>query len=72
MVESLYPFKSHFYDLDGLKLHYVDEGAGEPVVCLHGNSGWSFYYRELIQSLSVHVSTSATSRNFLLPSLEYS
>lgn len=52
MVESLYPFESHFYDRDGLELHYVDEGAGAPVVCLHGNSGWSFYYRALIKDLS--------------------
>ena len=52
VVESLYPFESRFYDRDSLKLHYVDEGAGDPVVCLHGNSGWSFYYRELIKALS--------------------
>ena len=51
MVES-YPFESRYHDLGGLKLHYVDEGAGDPVVCLHGNPSWSFYYRELIQELS--------------------
>ena len=40
-------------DLDrgGLKLHYIDEGSGEPVVMLHGNPTWSFYYRHLIDSL---------------------
>ncbi len=52
VVESLYPFTSRYYDLGGLKLHYVDEGAGDPVVCLHGNPSWSFYYRELIKDLS--------------------
>ncbi len=52
MVASLYPFTSRYYDRGGLKLHYVDEGAGDPVVCLHGNPGWSFYYRELIKDLS--------------------
>ncbi len=51
VVESLYPFESRYCELDSLKLHYVDEGAGAPVVCLHGNSGWSFYYRELIKAL---------------------
>ncbi len=51
VVDELYPFESHYYDRDGLKLHYVDEGRGDPVVCLHGNSGWSFYYRELIKAL---------------------
>ena len=40
-------------DLDrgGLRLHYIDEGSGEPVVMLHGNPTWSFYYRHLIDSL---------------------
>ena len=36
---------------DGLRLHYIDEGAGEPVVMLHGNPTWSFYYRHLIDDL---------------------
>ena len=33
-------------------MHYVDEGAGEAVVMLHGNPTWSFYFRELIKGLS--------------------
>lgn len=48
----LYPFRSHFFDRGGLRLHYVDEGAGDPVVMVHGNPTWSFYYRELIKALS--------------------
>jgi cis-3-alkyl-4-acyloxetan-2-one decarboxylase len=39
------------FDRDGLRLHYIDEGAGEPVVMLHGNPTWSFYYRHLIVEL---------------------
>jgi haloalkane dehalogenase len=39
------------FDRDGLRLHYIDEGAGEPVVMLHGNPTWSFYYRHLIDDL---------------------
>lgn len=39
-------------DRDGLRLHYIDEGEGEPVVMLHGNPTWSFYYRNLIETLS--------------------
>jgi len=50
--KHLYPFKSHYMDLDGLQYHYIDEGSGEPVVMVHGNPTWSFYYRELIKSLS--------------------
>ena len=47
----LYPFASHHLDINGLKYHYVDEGQGEPVVMVHGNPTWSFYYRELIKAL---------------------
>ncbi len=39
------------FDRDGLRLHYIDEGAGEPLVMLHGNPTWSFYYRHLIDDL---------------------
>ncbi|MFO0819223.1 MAG: alpha/beta fold hydrolase [Pirellulales bacterium] len=47
---SLYPFASHFLPLAGGRLHYVDEGSGSPVLMVHGNPTWSFYYRELIQA----------------------
>ena len=39
------------FDRRGLRLHYIDEGAGEPLVLLHGNPSWSFLYRNLIDSL---------------------
>jgi haloalkane dehalogenase len=45
----LYPFDSHWLDLDGLRLHYLDEGAGRPIVMVHGNPTWSFHFRELIK-----------------------
>ena len=47
----LYPFNRNWLDLDGLKLHYLDEGKGEVVVAVHGNPTWSFYYRELVRDL---------------------
>ncbi len=50
-LRHLYPFASHFLDIDGLRYHYLDEGQGEPVVMLHGNPTWSFYYRELVKAL---------------------
>jgi cis-3-alkyl-4-acyloxetan-2-one decarboxylase len=39
-------------DLNGLKYHYLDQGTGDPVVMVHGNPTWSFYFRELIKGLS--------------------
>lgn len=47
----LYPFTPNFMDRKGLKYHYLDEGQGEPVVMLHGNPTWSFYYRNLVKRL---------------------
>jgi len=49
--ESLYPFESHYLDRGGLRYHYLDEGSGDPVVMVHGNPSWSFYYRNLVQAL---------------------
>ncbi|OHB30804.1 MAG: alpha/beta hydrolase [Desulfuromonadaceae bacterium GWB2_53_15] len=46
-----YPFTSHTLDLDGLGYHYLDEGSGAPVVMVHGNPSWSFYYRNLVLGL---------------------
>jgi haloalkane dehalogenase len=48
----LYPFASRFAQVNGFRMHYVDEGAGEPVVMLHGNPTWSFFFRHLIGGLS--------------------
>jgi pimeloyl-ACP methyl ester carboxylesterase len=51
VVAGPYPFASHFFDRDGLRLHYLDEGTGDPVVMLHGNPTWSYYYRNLVAAL---------------------
>jgi haloalkane dehalogenase len=47
-----FPFESHFLPLQIGKMHYVDEGSGEPIVMVHGNPTWSFLYRHLIKCLS--------------------
>ncbi|MZH46798.1 MAG: alpha/beta fold hydrolase [Nitrospinae bacterium] len=52
MVTNLYPFSSHFLQFEKLRYHYLDEGSGDdPVLMLHGNPTWSFYYRNLILGL---------------------
>jgi pimeloyl-ACP methyl ester carboxylesterase len=48
---ALYPFASHEIVLDGHRYHYLDEGAGEPLLLVHGNPTWSFYWRNLVQAL---------------------
>ncbi len=51
MVSDLYPFQGRYLDLPGGRLHYLDEGKGDPLVMLHGNPTWSFYFRNLILAL---------------------
>lgn len=51
MLEALSPFKTNYLAINGHKLQYVHEGSGEPVVMVHGNPTWSFYYRNLIKAL---------------------
>ena len=51
MVSVPYPFEGKILDLDGLRYHYLDEGSGSPVVMVHGNPTWSFYYRDLVLAL---------------------
>ncbi len=44
--KSLYPFKTNSFYPDGVhKMNYVDEGTGDPIVMVHGNPTWSFFYR---------------------------
>ena len=52
--EHLYPFEKYWLDIDGLRMHYLDEGGGEVVVAVHGNPTWSFYYRDLVNDLRNH------------------
>jgi haloalkane dehalogenase len=49
--EQLYPFQSHFIEIDGHRIHYIDEGTGPMVFFLHPGIGWSFIYRDIIKEL---------------------
>ena len=48
----LYPFRSHFLDRKGLRYHFVDQGKGNPLVMVHGNPTWSFFFRRMITALA--------------------
>lgn len=49
--DELFPFESHFAEIDGNVVHYVDEGSGPTLLMLTGNPVWSFVYREAILTL---------------------
>jgi len=48
----LYPFRPKHIKTRGHDLYYLDEGSGSPVLMVHGNPTWSFYYRHLVNVLS--------------------
>lgn len=48
-----FPFAPHYEEVDGLRIHYLDEGPGDanPVLLLHGEPSWSYLYRKMIPVL---------------------
>ncbi|HYI99212.1 MAG TPA: haloalkane dehalogenase [Thermoleophilaceae bacterium] len=46
-----FPFAPNYADVGGLRMHYVDEGEGSPVVCFHGEPSWSYLYRHMLPPL---------------------
>lgn len=49
---KLYPFKSHYLQIENQQLHYIDEGEGPILLFVHGTPSWSFDFRHLIKALS--------------------
>ena len=52
LAEFLAAHPGRDWERDGLRQHYLDEGDGAPVVMVHGNPTWSFFYRRLVEALS--------------------
>jgi haloalkane dehalogenase len=44
-------FEPNYAEVDGLRIHYVDEGQGDPIVCFHGEPSWAYLYRKMIPPL---------------------
>jgi len=47
-----YDFAPHYAEFEGMRVHYVDEGSGDPVLLLHGEPTWSYLYRKMIPPLA--------------------
>ncbi|HZA59810.1 MAG TPA: haloalkane dehalogenase [Solirubrobacterales bacterium] len=49
-----YDFEPNYAEVDGLRLHYIDEGPseGRPVVCFHGEPTWAYLYRKMLPPLT--------------------
>ncbi len=46
-----YPYEPHYVDVNGLRLHHIDEGSGPTVLCFHGEPDWSYLYRHMLDRL---------------------
>ena len=51
-IREQWPWQPRFARVNGWRMHYVDEGTGNPVVLLHGNPTWGFLYRDLVEPLT--------------------
>jgi len=51
---SDYEFEPHYVDIDGMRIHYVDEGPADapPVLLMHGEPSWSYLYRHMIPPIA--------------------
>lgn len=47
-----FPYEPHYVEVGGMRMHYVDEGSGEVVLCLHGEPTWGYLYRKMIPLLA--------------------
>ncbi|MEA2493754.1 MAG: haloalkane dehalogenase [Thermoleophilaceae bacterium] len=46
-----FPWEPKYHEWNGLRLAYIDEGEGQPVMLFHGEPSWSFLYRKIIRVL---------------------
>ncbi len=47
-ISAEFPFESKYIEVHGSKMHYVDEGSGDPILFLHGNPTSSYLWRNII------------------------
>lgn len=51
-ISADYPFKPHYVEVFGSKMHYIEEGTGQPIVFIHGNPTWSYLWRNVLPHLT--------------------
>jgi haloalkane dehalogenase len=51
-----YPYTPHVMPINGLSMHYLDEGpaTAEPIIMVHGNPSWSYFFRKPVHALREH------------------
>ena len=62
-IHEEWPYEPRFKRVNGWRMHYIDEGTGDPVVLLHGNPAWGFLYRTFVKPLT------AAGRRVIVPDM---
>lgn len=52
MTSAVYDFEPHHVEIAGHRMHYLDEGHGDPVVFLHGCPSWTYGWRNVVPLVS--------------------
>lgn len=52
--DGTFPFEARFTTAPGFRMHYVDEGSGQPIILIHGEPTWAYLYRNFIPPLARH------------------
>ncbi|MBI5967518.1 MAG: alpha/beta fold hydrolase [Deltaproteobacteria bacterium] len=47
-----FPYEPHYVEIEGLRMAYVEQGQGDPILMLHGEPTWGYLYRHMIPSLA--------------------
>jgi haloalkane dehalogenase len=50
-ISEKYPYKDNYIEVHGDKIHYIEEGSGDPILFVHGNPTWSYIWRNIIPRL---------------------
>ena len=53
-ISDTFPFESKFLQVKGSKIHYIDEGTGDPILFIHGNPTSSYVWRNIIPHMTEH------------------
>jgi haloalkane dehalogenase len=46
-----FAYEPNYVEVEGLRLHHVDEGSGQTVLCFHGEPSWAYLYRHMLERL---------------------
>ena len=53
-ISADFPYAPHYVDVHGSRIHYIEEGTGDPVLFLHGNPTSSYLWRNIIPHVQSH------------------